>query len=110
MRRERPGHTLCPTALVHDYFTKLLGGQWERDALEDFDRFRRRAVRKLAQLLIDHDRGKSNCKHGGGWQRVDVDLTALALRDDLEVQFKLEVEDFLELLAAQPQGARKARA
>src|SRR5215467_6374506 len=54
MRAERPGHTLQPTALVHELYLKLMGGaiiDWQ-----DRAHFFAFAARKLRHVLVDHAR------------------------------------------------------
>ncbi len=85
MRAERPGHTLQPTALVHEAFLRLVpgGGQWENRA-----HFFGAAARAMRQVLVEHARRRLAEKRGGQAQRVTF--------ADLEIQ----VEDpRLDLLA-----------
>ncbi len=59
-RRERPGHTLQPTALVHEAYLRLCGG-----ALPDYqDRahFMAIAARVMRQILVDYARRRSTAK------------------------------------------------
>ncbi len=53
LRRERPGHTLQPTALVSELFIKL---QRFEARIVDEDHFFRVAARAMRQVLIDHSR------------------------------------------------------
>ena len=64
MRRERAGHTLQPTALVHDAWLRLAaGGQPEyANRLHFFSV----ASRLMRQILVDHAREKQAAKRGGG--------------------------------------------
>src|SRR6478736_1600027 len=56
LRRERPGHTLQPTALVSELFLKLQ--RLETQILNE-DHFFRMSARAMRQVLIDHARVKS---------------------------------------------------
>lgn len=72
LSQEREGHTLQPTALVHEAYLRLLGDEevvWESRA-----QFLSAAARAMRRYLVDHARGKLRDKRGGGWQRVDVTL------------------------------------
>jgi RNA polymerase sigma factor (TIGR02999 family) len=71
MRRERPDHTLQPTALVNELYLHLL----QRPDLNWADRehFLLSASRAMHNLLIDHARARGTLKRGGGWARVDLD-------------------------------------
>lgn len=62
--RERAGHTLQPTALVHEAYLKLVGG----GAIPARDRaqFHAIAARAMRQILVDHARRHRADKRGGG--------------------------------------------
>ena len=64
MRGERAGHSLTPTALIHEAWLRLAGEQ----ALEAADRaqFYALAARRMRQVLIDHARRRDADKRGGG--------------------------------------------
>lgn len=63
LRRERPDHTLQPTALVHEAFLKLV----QRGEASDGDRLRILpiAAQAMRRILIDHARGRNAAKRGG---------------------------------------------
>lgn len=65
LRRERPGHTLHATGLVHEAYVKLAGG----GAIGAADRthFLAIAARAMRQVLVDHARRRQAVKRGGGW-------------------------------------------
>lgn len=70
-RREREGHTLQPTAVVHEAYLRLGSGQgvqWSNRA-----QFFAIAARLMRQVLIDHARQKHRFKRGGGAVRVELD-------------------------------------
>ena len=73
-RRERPGHTLQPTALVHEVFFKL-----ESQRRVDF-RHRREffavAARLMRRVLVDHARRHDAVKRGGRAVQVELDASA----------------------------------
>ena len=64
LRRERPGHTLQPTALVHEAYVKLIS--------QDQPDYRSRAhflgvaAHVMRQILIEHARARNAAKRGGG--------------------------------------------
>lgn len=81
LRRERRGHTLQPTALVHEAWERLMGGEAEPGKAAPFrDRqhFLATAARVMRRILIDHARARSASKRGGGGARVDLELEDLA--------------------------------
>ncbi len=65
LARERAGHTLHATALVHEAYVKLAAG-----AIEASDRahFLAIAARAMRQILVDHARRKKAQKRGGDWE------------------------------------------
>lgn len=76
MGRESPGHTLQPTALVHEAWLKLIrdgGRTWHNRA-----HFYHAAALAMRQILIDRARQKSALKRAGGWQRIDIEDSNLA--------------------------------
>lgn len=84
LRRERVGHTLQPTALVHEVFLRLADTPdtpWESRA-----HFVAIAARVMRRVLVDHARRRNALKRGTGEIRVpldDVDVPAATLDVDL---------------------------
>jgi len=64
LRREQPGHTLNPTALVHEAYLKLAGPQGLK--ARDRAHFLALASRAMRQVLVDHARIRKAEKRGGG--------------------------------------------
>ncbi len=64
LQGERPGHTLQPTALVHEAYLKLCG-QTDMD-LKNRAHFFGVAARAMRQILVDHARRRNAAKRGGG--------------------------------------------
>lgn len=63
MRREHEGHTLQPTAVVHEAYMKMIAG--EHPTLENRAHFFALAARAMRQVLVDHARRKVAAKRGG---------------------------------------------
>jgi RNA polymerase sigma-70 factor, ECF subfamily len=69
MRRERPDHTLPPTAVFHEAVIRLLGeGVFDRAADRSF--LFASAARAMREVLIEHARRRAAGRHGGGRRRV----------------------------------------
>jgi RNA polymerase sigma-70 factor, ECF subfamily len=71
LRRERPGHSLQPTALVHDAYLRLTIKQeiqWESRA-----QFFALAAKVMRNILVDHARAKRANKRPNGLGRVEFD-------------------------------------
>ncbi len=74
MRRERAGHTLQPTALVHEAYLKLVDQShvdWRNRA-----HFLGVAAQAMRRLLVDHARGRDRDKRGGGATLLELDSAA----------------------------------
>src|SRR5215469_1993684 len=70
LRDERPGHTLQPTALVHEMYARLAGQ--ETPDLHDRVHFFSIAARVMRQILIDHARTKYAQKRGGRQEKLSL--------------------------------------
>jgi RNA polymerase sigma factor (TIGR02999 family) len=62
--REQPGHTLPPTALVHEAFLKLVGDA--APELQNRSHLLGVAARAMRQVLVEHARRRLAAKRGGG--------------------------------------------
>jgi RNA polymerase sigma factor (TIGR02999 family) len=68
MAREKPGHTLDATALVHEAWVRLTGGQ----QFESRSHFFRASAEAMRRILVDHARARNADKRGGLWTRVEL--------------------------------------
>lgn len=71
LRRERPDHTLQPTALVHEAYLKLIDQHsvnWQNRA-----HFFGVAAQLMRRILVDHARGHLREKRGGQRQKLSLD-------------------------------------
>jgi RNA polymerase sigma factor (TIGR02999 family) len=68
MAGQPPGHTLQPTALVHEAYMKLLGGE---GAFADRAHFLNAAARAMRSILVDHARARGRQKRGGEAARIE---------------------------------------
>jgi RNA polymerase sigma factor (TIGR02999 family) len=76
LAQEKPGQTLQATALVHEAYLRLVGG--DKDLRWDNHRhFFAAAAEAMRRILIDNARRKQTRKHGGDWPRQDVDADDL---------------------------------
>ncbi len=71
LRRERPGHTLQATALVHDAYIRLM--QDSRLSWQNRAHFCGIAARSMRQILVERARARGAEKRGGGRVRVTLD-------------------------------------
>jgi len=98
MANEAAGHTLQPTALVHEAWLRLVGGEASAQ-FQNRAHFFAAAAEAMRRILIDRARRKQAVRHGGEQQRVEleeVDIASPADDDHLlalsEALDKLAVE------------------
>jgi RNA polymerase sigma factor (TIGR02999 family) len=92
-----PGHTLQPTALVHEAWLRLTGHDSEAQ-FQGRTHFFAAAAEAMRHILVDRARRKQALRHGGGQERLDVEhleIAAPAPDDEL-----LALNDALERLAS----------
>jgi RNA polymerase sigma factor (TIGR02999 family) len=95
MRNERPGHTLQPTALVHEAYARLV--KQEQPAYASRAHFMGVAAQVMRQILIDHARSRDAEKRGGGVPNVSLEAAAgIPVSDPATI---LAIDEALEQLA-----------
>jgi len=131
LRRERPNHTLQPTALVHEVYLKLVDQhsiEWQNRA-----QFFGVAAQLIRRILVDHVRNQRTAKRGAGVltitldaalsepARQDIDLSklddsllSLSMKDEqqsrvVELRFfgGLSIEETAEVLAVSPSTVKR---
>ena len=101
MAHESVGHTLQPTALVHEAWLRLAGANqsgWENRA-----HFFGAAAESMRRILVEHARRKQSLKRGAGAERQELDESVLVMTvppDEL-----LAVHEALDKLAAEDKTA-----
>ncbi|MCI0683534.1 MAG: ECF-type sigma factor [Gemmataceae bacterium] len=105
--QEKPGHTLQPTALVHEAYVRLVGAELSAAGAPRWDgrgHFFAAAAEAMRRILVENARRKRRLKRGGDRQRVDLAQAAPEVSsppDDL-----LAVDEALDRLAEEdPQKA-----
>jgi RNA polymerase sigma factor (TIGR02999 family) len=71
LQRERSGHTLQPTALVHECYMRMLAQQ--PPEYQDRAHFYGIAAQVMRQILVDHARSHKAAKRGGGTEKLPLD-------------------------------------
>jgi RNA polymerase sigma factor (TIGR02999 family) len=96
MAHEPPGQTLQPTALVHEAWLRLAGGEssqrWQNRA-----HFFAAAAEAMRRILIDNARRKHALRHGGGQERINLETAEIAAPGSDEEL--LEVHEALDRFA-----------
>ena len=104
MAGEAPGHTLQPTALVHEAWLRLAGSDAQMQ-FENRAHFFGAAAEAMRRILIERARRRSTARHGGKAEKLDLDELDIAapVADD---EALLALDEALEKYAAV--DARKA--
>lgn len=104
LRNERAGHTLDPSALVHEAYVKLHA---QADAVcNGRTHFMQLAAEQMRRVLIDHARTRNREKRGGRMGRVPLEDAVTIVSDTGPLNVD-ELNDALSRLAAlSPRQAR----
>ena len=104
LRRERPGHTLQPTALVNEAFLRLMGQAGGSD-WESRSHFVAMAAHHMRQILVDYARRHRAAKRGAGATLIPLDEAEPA-SDPRPVDLLALDEALLKLAAVDPRKAQ----
>jgi RNA polymerase sigma factor (TIGR02999 family) len=99
---EAPGHTLQPTALVHEAYLRLVGDQGDA-SWDSRGHFFAAAAEAMRRILVENARGKRRLKRGGDRARLpleEAELLAPEPREDV-----LALDEALTELAAVDRAA-----
>ena len=91
--RQPKGHTLQPTAVVHEAWLKLAGRE---QGWEGRSHFFSVAARAMRQVLTDYARARRTDRRGKGWQKVTFDDHLASGRPDCDL---VDLDDALQQLA-----------
>jgi RNA polymerase sigma factor (TIGR02999 family) len=96
LQREPDGHTLSPTALVHEAYMRLI--DYSRMEWTGRAHFLAVAATAMRRVLVDHARGHRSMKRGGAARRVSIDDVEIGAEDRAELL--LAIDEALDRLAA----------
>jgi RNA polymerase sigma factor (TIGR02999 family) len=107
LAQEKPGQTLQATALVHEAYLRLVGG--EPDAhWNSRGHFIAAAAEAMRRILVENARRKKTAKHGGKHRRIDLSQAEPLTQADPDAL--LDLDEVLTRLAAEdPEAARVAQ-
>jgi RNA polymerase sigma factor (TIGR02999 family) len=98
MAREKPGHSLDATALVHEAYLRLIGNGEER-RWGGRRHFFAAAAEAMRRILVEDARRKQGPKRGGRWRRTDMNLDLFAAEaEPIDI---VALDDALTRLAAE---------
>jgi RNA polymerase sigma factor (TIGR02999 family) len=106
LRREAPGHTLQPTALVHEACLRLIGNAGASPPrLESGAHLIGVAARLMRQILVNHAHRRRTLRRGGDRRRLDLD-PAMAVFEERAVDLVALDEALERLSGLDPRQAR----
>jgi RNA polymerase sigma factor (TIGR02999 family) len=94
---EKPGHTLNPTALVHEAYLRLMGNKPEQP-WDGRRHFFAAAAEAMRRILIEKARRKGRLRHGGDRNRLPLDDVSIA--EDADDERLLALDEALDRFAA----------
>jgi len=98
MAQESPDHTLQATALVHEAYVRLVNDDEARH-WNSRGHFFGAAAEAMRRILVENARRKQRMRHGGEWQRVELD--SRQLQGGASEELVLAVDESLDALAEQ---------
>ncbi len=104
LRRERVGHTLQATALIHEAYVRLVDQRsvrWQNRA-----HFFAISAQLMRRILVDHSRGRHRAKRGGSAARVPLEDVLLVAAGQLDVDVLALDEALTRLAALEPRQAQ----
>ena len=103
LRRDRQGHTLQPTALVHEAYLRLVGQR--RVSWQNRGHFFALASQMMRRILVDHARAHSSDKRGGAAQKLSLEDAPISIEPDSVDLLALD-EALSKLAAIDPRKER----
>jgi RNA polymerase sigma factor (TIGR02999 family) len=97
MDGEASGHTLQPTALVHEAYLRLIGGS-QPDDWNGRGHFFAAAAEAMRRILVEAARRKGRQRHGGGARRKPLDGNELAAAAETDAVDLIALSDALDRL------------
>ncbi|HKH92308.1 MAG TPA: sigma-70 family RNA polymerase sigma factor [Gemmatimonadaceae bacterium] len=88
LQREPDGHTLSPTALVHEAYMRLI--DYSRMEWQGRAHFMAVASTAMRRILVDHARGHRSAKRGGMLKRISIDDVELGTEDRAELLIAID--------------------
>jgi RNA polymerase sigma factor (TIGR02999 family) len=109
LAHETPGQTLQPTALVHEAYLRLVasppGEQREEPPWDSRGHFFAAAAEAMRRILVESARRKKRVKHGGEFQRVDLDDRDVPVQPPPDEILALD-EALVRLAGEDPEAAK----
>ncbi len=107
LAHEKPGQTLQATALVHDAYIRLVDVEKARH-WDSRGHFFAAAAEAMRRILVENARRKLSLKHGGQFQRQDVDIDRLGRFDGSEDLLAIDEATITSFSASSPAPSASA--
>jgi RNA polymerase sigma factor (TIGR02999 family) len=101
--REPDGHTLSPTALVHEAYMRLI--DYSKMEWNGRSHFMAVAATAMRRILVDHARSHRSAKRGGGLKRVPIESVELGAEDRADLLIAVD-EALVRLKEIEPRQAQ----
>jgi len=105
LRQEQPVQSLNATALVHEAYLRLVGGE-ESQNWDSKGHFFASAAEAMRRILINRARDRKRLKRGG--DRIRLDLSHVTVAVDTPDEVLIELDEALQLLAGEDADAANA--
>lgn len=105
MNHEKPGHTLQPTALVHEAFLRLVGGN-DSQHWDGRGHFFAAAAEAMRRILIENARSKKRAKRGGDLVRRELNNDVASVDSD-DIDELLTLDEALNKLGGEDPALAK---
>jgi RNA polymerase sigma factor (TIGR02999 family) len=104
LRRERTGHTLQTTALIHETYIRLVDQR--RVRWQNRTHFFAVAAQLMRRILVDHARGRARAKRGGSAAQVPLEEALLVAAGQLNIDVLALDEALTKLTALEPRQSQ----
>lgn len=101
LAQEKPGQTLQATALVHEAYLRLVGGNPALPGWSGRGHFFAAAAESMRRILVEQARRRKRERHGGAYTRVDLDDACALVMPDSDDLIALD-EALARLSAREP--------
>ncbi len=105
LAQEKPGQTLGATALVHEAYLRLLGGENKAISWDNRGHFFAAAAEAMRRILLNRARDRKRIKRGGDCNRLDLSKVTVAI--DTPDEILLELDEAIQQFSLEDPDAAK---
>ena len=104
LAHEKPGQTLQATGLVHEAYLRLVDGSTDKQ-WNNRGHFFAAAAEAMRRIVVEQARRKGSLKHGGDWQRIELNDGLVVTEDSASYLVALDAA-LTRLEQADPAAAK----